>query len=529
MSEISIQIRRVTEKVRQYFEVFGFIPYPQMSRGRASIRGKRRLGFDEIECVVAETARGTSIGFYAINSFQGLIYGVPYILALTLLLLNQIEGVSKYITGEEALLSINWLKLFLGTSEVSFQLVLILLILAVLPFILEFYHQRIRLSNLKSRFSFFTREAIWETREAPPSLLALQAARSVIIHGWMLAIIYFGVFSSQTDSINELTNLYQTNNEDLYYAISDAFSLTIGLIIGLLSANKAISMRKEQSRFDKRSRITGNLIERRIDPILFGVSSASYTIIIFGFFVSATFMKDVPIMLGFQMMFFALFGAVLAGLIHQEGMLWTSMSYAIFIFFSSLVFIFRTGDQPAYAFIIILQLFFIPIPFILQLSVNFGKILKKYKITSVSWLFESIPIFSLISIFDLNRKKEISKKRYLESLEQEILIDDIEPRIQIGKEILLDKNSPAHKLVLHYYELILSYTASFEEDKFIYIPDSTQLNKWWGDITKQNVETSQNEFVDFTDQILWDPKFLPPQKEILKYEKIGETMVLAIK
>ena len=107
MSEVSIQIRRVTERVKSYFQDFGFIPNAVMSRGRSVIRGKRRLGFDEVECVVAETARGTSIGFYPINSFQGLIYGIPFFFVLILHLLNQIESLQPSISGEEAFLGVN--------------------------------------------------------------------------------------------------------------------------------------------------------------------------------------------------------------------------------------------------------------------------------------------------------------------------------------------------------------------------------------------------------------------------------------
>ncbi|MHA2504590.1 MAG: hypothetical protein ACXAE3_17180, partial [Candidatus Kariarchaeaceae archaeon] len=72
MSEISIQIRRVSERVKQYYSIFGLRPSGVMTPGRAVLRGSKRLGFDEIECVVAETARGTSVGFYAVNQLQGL-------------------------------------------------------------------------------------------------------------------------------------------------------------------------------------------------------------------------------------------------------------------------------------------------------------------------------------------------------------------------------------------------------------------------------------------------------------------------
>ena len=204
------------------------------------------------------------------------------------------------------------------------------------------------------------------------------------------------------------------------------------------------------------------------------------------------------------------------------------MTYAIFIFFSSLIFIFRTGEQPAYAYIIIVQLFLIPIPFLQLLSKNFGEITNKHGIRSPSWLYENIPLMSFISIFDLKRKEELSKLRYLASLETEILPEDIDRRIQIKKELLLDKQSPAHKLVLHYYELIVSYSASFDDDKFIYIPTPSQLNQWWMNRTDRKHSKLNIKFIEFTDQVLWDPVYIPEQDEIMRCERTGQTMVLAI-
>ena len=70
--------------------------------------------------------------------------------------------------------------------------------------------------------------------------------------------------------------------------------------------------------------------------------------------------------------------------------------------------------------------------------------------------------------------------------------------------------------------------ASSGDDGFIYIPTSQQLLKWWEDRTKEKSANRQLKFLDFIDQLLWDPKYLPNLSKIADQEKIGQTMVLQI-
>ncbi|MCY3411685.1 MAG: hypothetical protein INQ03_08650 [Candidatus Heimdallarchaeota archaeon] len=528
MSEISIQIRRVTERVRQYYQVFGFRPKSYMMPGRAVVRGSRRLGFDEIECVVAETARGTSVGFYPVNTLHGLIYAIPFFLLLLLHGLNQLEFFSNYLTGNEALLGINWLKLFSGNAELDFKFVAVTLFLGLLPLALEIVHQRIRLANLKSRFSFYTRDAIWETREAPDSIIALQTTRSIINHSWLLAIIYFALFSFVDGARSEVESLYNSSTAELFNATTDAFSISVGVVIGLLSADKAIALRKQNARIDKRSRISGGLLERRIDPVLYGIQAAAFTIIPYGLFMSVTFLKGSSMDFAFQLLFFALVGGFITGLVHAEGPLWISMAYGVLIFFSSLIFIFRTGEQPAYAYIVIIQLFILPFPFIIYMTRSFQKVLKKEGIDSLDWMYEVFVLPAIITYIGIKRQRKKARDRYIREYDRDLEADEIENKIRINKEILLDKNSSLHKMAMHYYEILLSYTASFEDDKFIYFPTEKQLLGWWEEKTKKKSIENHLDFLYFIDRVLWDPTFEPFSDEISRYESVALEMAVAI-
>lgn len=529
MSEISIQVRRVTERVKSFFNIFGFRSSAAMYPGRSIVRGSKRLGFDEVECVIQETARGTSVGFYAINSLQGLIYAIPLLSILLLQILNSIDVVSEKLTGENSFLSINWLKLLSGNATINARFVFIIILLAMLPLLIDLANQRIRLANLKSRFSFFTRDAIWETRETPSSLIALSASRSVFNHVWLLSILYFSLFSFSEKTIQEVCTLYNSNVESIYLATADAFSMTAGMVLGLLSAEKAIKLRADSYKVDKRLRITGGLLERRLEPMLYGLQASLFSSIIFGLFLSVTFMSQASSSIAFQLFGFALLGGIITGLIHSEGPIWVSSAYGILIFFSSLIYIFRTGANPEYAFIVIVQLFIIPFPFILLLVRSFQDVMKKEDIQSSDWIYDTTPLFALISIFIQSKKRKESKERYLKSLDEEINEAYLEERIRFSKSLLLDRNASGHRIARHYYDLLLSYTASFDDDKFIYFPTSNQLINWIAEQSEMKVGDIHIELFDFIDRLLWDPQFLPTTQELNHKEEQTEKIVLAIK
>jgi hypothetical protein len=486
------------------------------------------LGSDEIECVISETARGTSVGFYQVNALQGLLYTIPFLFPLLLHLLNLIDPISDYISGNKALLNIDLIKLFSGNSSLNFRFALIIIIVASLPFILEFYNQRLRLINLKSRFSFYSRDAIWETRELSPTLIALKAVKSAVSHGLLLAILYFAVFAIQDSTLDEITQLYRTDETALYIATSNAFTYTAGTVIGLLAADKALSLRRDAASIDTRNRVTGSLLERRIDPILYGIQTASYTGIIFSVLMSVTFLSPGTFDLAIQLMTFTILGGAIAGIIHQEGPIWLTSSYGILVFFTSLILIFRTGDQPEYAFAVILQLFIIPIPFILYLSLSFQGILKKNNITSREWIYDIFPLMAFYSLYLLKKRRRTAREAYERGLSDELPEVILDRKIPIVKDFLQVKDSNAYRLARHYFELLFSYSASFEEDRFILIPTATQLNLWWGEKSKQTSSPEHIKLIHYVDQMLWDPEFSPSDGELEQLEPLGKEMVLAL-
>ena len=529
MSEISIQVRRVTERVKQYYSIFGLRPFARMAPGRSVIRGSKRLGFDEIECVVAETARGTSVGFYAINQLQGLLHSIPFLFMLLLTGLAQVKQVQDYILGSaDNFISINFQKLFLGEAQMSFWLIFILILIPIIFFLTDYLVQRIRVDIIKSRFSFYSRDAIWETREVPLSMITLQAIRSTFMHLWALAIVYFAVFSSTGKVVTELSSIYQADTEALYSATIDAFVITGGLVLGLLTSYKSLKLRKQYGRVDNRIRISGGLTERRFDPILFGSQAAILAGLLVSAFFSFTFFASATTAQIGQFMIFVVIGGAIAGAIQEEGETWILSSYGIFIFFTSLLLIFRTGQQPAYAYVVVLQLFLVPIPFIMLLSTNYEKVLKKADITNPDWLFDTIPFLSFLSLFLASRKQELARRAYEKNLEEEISTEALPSQIKITKSLLQNTDSNAYRLVRHYFELLFTYTASYEETQFVTLPTYNQFQQWWTSRTGSKPDDQQEIFFNEADQLLWDPDYQPEDTKLAELEDVGKKMVLKI-
>lgn len=529
MSEISIQVRRVTERVKQYYTIFGLRPYARMRPGRSIIRGSKRLGLDDVECVVAETSRGTSVGFYSVNQLQSVIYSLPLMLTLLLVGLSRIDVFTNFLTGINAEdTGVNFVRLFTGAVSFDFMFIAIFLSLITIITGSELLIQKIRLDNLKARFSFYTRDAIWQTREIPSSIISLMTFRTTLMHTWLLAILYFGIFAFPNLVITDLSTLYNSDREELISATVEAFSITVGLIIGLVSAHKAIELRREYGKYDERTRLSGSRAERRYDTLVYGVQAAITTGILVTLFLSVTFFDVSTAAQISQFLVFTIIGGVIAGLVHQEGTAWVMGAYAIFIFFSSLVLIFRTGTEPAFAYVVVLQLFFVPIPFIIIAAQFFQREMKRSGVTTKEWLYDTVPIMAFLTLYLNHRKKQTAQREYEESLKEEISTELIDTKISLQKDYFQDPSSFAYKMVKHYFELIFTYTASFDEDQLVIIPTPSQLNQWWSDRSNRQVSEKEDEFIDITDRLLWDPSYLPKDSSLGKMETVGKDMVLAI-
>ena len=528
MIQESIQVRRISDKVKRYFEIFGFRHYTRSYGNRVSIKAGKRLGGDEVECVVSETARGTTIGFYRINSLHGLIYTIPFIFLYLIYLLNQLSFTSKFISGSKTLLGIDYKQLLVGDASGNLTFPVILLGLCGLIFAADILTQELRLSNIKSRFSFFSRDAIWETREVPPSILSLQTLKSTITNGYILAILYFSVFSFGSVPIREVTSTYRTDVNSLKNAIILGYSITCGLLIGIMSGDKALNLRRINASYDSRSRLSGGILERRIENITFAIQTTLINGFILLVFLSQTFYKDATIVDSVLFFLFAIIGSIISSFIYQDEPIWITSVMAASLFFTTIIFIFRTGSHPSYAFLVFLQLFLIPTPFVYHFSRFYIDILKENRMNTVETLYDILPITSLYSIRKQNQRKKLMKKAYEDQLSEDYVPDKELQQIRLEREYFEDKSSSTYLLARHYFELLTSYAASFEENRFILVPTAKQLLDWWSNRSGETINDTHRGVIDYIDRLLWDLDVNVNQTTASSHEQVGRKMVVAI-
>lgn len=526
MSQDSIQIKRIAERVNRFYKRFGYRTHAKIQSNQAWVYGNKELGFDQAVCRIAETARGTAIGFFPKNTWQNFTVFIPFILGYVLLILNEFEFGENLLTGENTLLGYNYLTLFLGDASLTFLTTIVFIIVPAIFAVVNYIIQDIRIYNLKGRFPFFTRDAIWEPRDLSATQISIKASMTGFFHGWMVAILYFAALSMGGDVINDITTLYGIQLNAFKAALIEGFAISGGLITGLITSQKSILLRKELQRTDNSLKFSGGLSERRLETILYGISSALYAAVIQLIFFSFTFLKDGTMVHTFYFVFGAIIGGAAIFLIQEENPIWFASTYGVFLFFSSLILIFRTGSEAGFAFVVILQIIIIPLSFLLVANLSFEYVMKKYNIKTYDGIFNLSPLKPLISVFMARRQR----KEHIREYEAKLAEDNLQlgPDVLVIDRMRLDKiGENALRVARHYYELLGWYNAKFDED-LVFIPKPSELNNWWTDRTGKPIIDGNTQFITIADKLIWDYEFVPSNAELEQIEAEGKRMVLAI-
>ncbi len=527
MVQTTIQIRRITDKVGRYFQRFGYRSYTKYFDRGALINGNKILGPDRFQCRVAETSRGTAVSFYTINLWTNFLPFLPFILMLILSGLNKIDAISKFISGENSFLGVKWISLFLGNFNLNILSVLLFIVIPGFFSFALYSIQNIRLSNLKNRFAFFTKDAIWEPRDIPLPLIMIKAAQTAFTHVWFLAILFFSVFALPDNIMGDVTAIYGIKEGALASSLQFGFAIIAGLIGGLIAGQKSLLTRRELSRYDSRLRISGGYYERKIDPILYGIQSALVSGLFIIPFLAMTFITTGNFgFAGFTIAGLAVGGAI-SGTIFEEGPVWFAGSYIAILFFTSIALVFRTGQEPALAFVVILILFFAIIPFFILSSVVFDLVLQKYKIRTVDHYYDYFPLNPLWTLIQTQRRIQETIRTYEESLAEEHVITE-SGILLIDKTQLLKKGKLAERIAKHYFELLAKYNSMFDEEDLVMVPTSIELVEWWSSKTGIRNYSKQLDFLNFTDRLIWDPEFKPEPNDLKKHDEIGFNMIVSL-
>ncbi len=526
MSEApSIQIRRVTNKIENYFQRFGLRTSSNIQSSRAYISGVKSMGPNEIQCRVAETSRGTAISFYQINNWRLSLVFIPFMLTALLLTINSF-GLTQLISGG-GIFGINLLKLFLGNFTIGVEGIVILVFIPTLFAVGTFLVNRIRLGNLKQRFALFSKDAIWEPRDTPIPLLQLKVSQTGFFHIWILAMLFFFVNSLPSKVISEVVSVYGIKEADFLLALQIGFGAISGTILGLIVGYKAIKLRAEYAKNIPSYRVSGTYLERKYEPMFFAVQSAFLASLPVILFLSVTFLAGSTIQ---SILFFysGLFvGGLLAGFIHEESLLWFIGAYIGTLFFTSLIFVFRTGQDGGFAFVLIQILFLIPMALFVVAPLQFNYVLKKYKIDTQDHLFNALPVpqfYTYYMMRKLEKKKEI---QYEQILQAEIPQED--NVVYLDKKSLVNKAGEISLLIArHYFELISRYNSMFDEKEVVIVPNFDTLLQWWSQKSEKPLSDDNKSFIQISDKLIWDPDFNSKETDLQRIEIIGKSMVLTV-
>ena len=528
MSLASVQIKRISEKVAYYFQKYGYRTHTTISNQSAKIGATPELGVDLFECRIVETARGTAVGFYATNQWVNFLPAIPFVLVILLYLLNLIPGLNELISGFSSLGGINYIKLFLGDFEISIFSVIIITAIPTVFVVTNFFFQKVRLQNIKLRFNYFTRDAKWDPENLTSSMAAFRGAQVGFFQGWFIAVIYFTVLALSNATIAEITGIYGGELEAIKQALFEGFSALAGATIGLIAGDKAQQIRKEISIASSGLRYKGGLQERRFEPILFSLQAGGYSGIIGILFFSVTFLSGASFTIIAYLLLGYLVASVISGYIRDEGPLWFSASVGIILIGTSLSFIFRTGSEAPFAFIVILHLLLIPYCFVIIANHYFTNVLKKSGISTSEHLYHLFPFSIFLSLVLVRRRKSKIRKRYEKEIEDENYSFEDTGLLFIDKTMLENKGKNALILAKHYFELIGWYNTLFEENDVILLPKIQELTNYWIKKSKKEIKPEEVAFVEFADKFIWDESFSPEETNIDQNEAIGREMVFSI-
>ncbi|MCG3217822.1 MAG: hypothetical protein KAR35_02395 [Candidatus Heimdallarchaeota archaeon] len=502
---MSSPIERMAERLKRYLMLFSHKVESKDQNSVIKITSRRRMFPADLNISVAETARGTGIAISENKKWYSLVLLIPFILISLLAILE----FTSFLDISHSLHSVgkfNLITLFLGNSSLGWGFVVFLMLLGLFYALLEYLDQKIRVQKIRQRIEYFLRDAIWEPSESPAIIDIIRASYSVILTIYFLAVIYFAPMAMNSDTLASLIQVYGINPSDLSDAIIATVVVDLSLIGGLLVSIKTLNLLQYKNQVHRRIFQEDTKLEKRVFLLGTGFLAGTVVGVIGGVFLSQLFLVDMTIT---QLSVYILLSAIggIAGIILvNEEESWPYIGIGIWFFFSSLWFLFRTSDEAAYAWIILLHLFLIPFPIILWLNSKLSKELKKQQINDPSWHFSPFP-FSLYSrlIYEFLNRPEKMQKEELKRVEDALTLEEGAVLSQINIETIKAKGKKAEELAKTYFTVIRGFQTNYSI--ISRIPSNQEIE------TQANVKIQGidlvliKQYLNTCDQLLWDTEF----------------------
>ncbi len=489
---------------------------------RASIYARRGVYPSQVQIHIRETIKGTAVVFRPHNYWTSFFAGLPYFFLGLFSLLAYQTPANKLVEKFSSWALINPGILFFGTENPSWYIGLIFLVLGAMYSIVEIVERNIRVSKLKQRFPYFTRNAIWSPSDTPTVIDVIRSTNSPFIFSYIIAIVYFSPLSLDQEILNKLISVYGISAEQLHQSITIASFIIITFVAGLYSGGKIIHHVAFRSKIDPSARLKGTHREKRLQILAIGSTTGGLAVLLIIMVIGAIFgFPNWQILLLLTPIIGAGAGA-LGALAANEGEEWLIGFSVAYFLAADMIFVFNTGKNGGFAWLIIITLMLLLFPLSNYVMAKFIQQTSSAHDEDPQLFYSLFPLFLYVSIFYFRKEKQASQviQKIIQTAEESAVVSDTDMErlrmVLIDKQRLISKNPTLPSVAKLYFSIISKYTLSQKETTLIPTPE--ELIDWIKNKIPATSALSVDENILTIDAALWNPHYIPDNSELSQAE-----------
>ncbi len=510
---------RVVDKVRAYLRFFGMkITAVKPSNRRAIIYARRGIYPPQVQIQIRETIKGTAVAFRANNHWTAFFAGLPYFLLGLFALIAYQTPATKLVTKFTAWALMDPGALLFGSSNPSWYIGVMFLILGLAYSIIEIVERSIRVGKLKQRFPYFTRNAIWSPSDTPTVIDVIRSTNSPFIFSYAIAIVYFSPLSLDREILNQLISVYGISSEQLHQAITIASFIIITFVAGLYSGGKIMHHITFRSKIDPSARLKGTRREKMLQILAIGSATGGLTVLLTTMLIGALFgFPTWQVLLLLSPVLGSGAGA-LGALAANEGEEWLIGFSVAYFLAADMIFVFNTGKNGGFAWLIIITLMLLLFPLSNYVMAKFIQQTSTSHDEDPQLFYSLFPTFLYVSLFysrKENRAQQVIQKIIQTAQESAVVSDKDMERLRIvliDKQRLITKNPSLPTIAGLYFSIISRYASSQKEAKLVPTPE--ELIDWVKSKLPATSALSVDKNILVVDAALWNPLYIPDNAEL---------------
>ncbi len=515
---------KVVDKIQGFLKFFGMkITRASYAYRRARVFARRGVYPPQVEINIRETARGTAVSFKPAYKWVSIFPGLSFLILGIFALLLEIPPISQLMENLSDWALIDFSRLFFGNNASKLSIGITFVIYALTFISLSYIDRIIRVKKLRQRFPYYTRNAIWSPSDTPIIIDILNSISGPLFTSYIIAIIYFSPLSLYNEILDKLIRVYNVSQEQFMDASSVAAFLIGGYFVAAYSGARIIGYVSFRGKIDTYARMRGSREERLLQRFVIGGITGALGILAYTYLIGIMFTFPSWNFLLFLIPFVGFISGGIAALAKNEGEEWLiGVSVALFLA-SDMIFVFHTGNNGGFAWLIIITLMMLIFPLHYFVNAKFIDYTFYAHDNDPSIYYSFLPLQLYLSIFVYRNEKK-AEKIIQKILQEKPEKEEVEYDETYLKKIIIDKKRLEQKapdlidLAIEYLKLQRIYS---EKQKNPYlIPTPEELIDW---LTTQKISIAKDQIyqaIMFADNALWNPDFK------VSNEKISQVMTL---